>query len=167
MRICEPYLRGLCKCVLCAFGDGAKVPAVEDGKTGYRRNDQQNKAGETRGHVELEEEREKTVGNGNREGDERKKDRFHINWPLSVITVTFSVDFLERFFTPGSHFTSLKWGHKTWNQEKSCYAKEVKAWANRPVYQLICSEFQESGDWWQSIVRWESLQLKKPGTCQT
>lgn len=66
MRICEPYLRGLRKCILCAFGDGAKVSAVEDSKTGYRRNNQQNKAGETGGHVELEEERERTVGNGNR-----------------------------------------------------------------------------------------------------
>lgn len=98
MCICEPYLRGLCKCVLCAFGDGAQVPAVEDSKTGYRRNDQQNKAGETGGHVELEEGREKTVGNGHREGDEKEKERIFTSIGPYQVSVTFSVDFLERLF---------------------------------------------------------------------
>lgn len=52
------YLCGLCKCVLCGFGDGAKVSAIDNSKTGHRRNNQQHKAGETWGDVELEEERE-------------------------------------------------------------------------------------------------------------
>lgn len=53
------YLCGLSECVLCAFGDGAKVSAVDYGQTGHRRNDQQHKARQTGRDVELPEQREK------------------------------------------------------------------------------------------------------------
>lgn len=64
------YLCGLCKCVLCAFRDGAKVSAIYYSKTSHRRNNQQHKACKTGGHVELEEEREeRTAVNGNKKGE--------------------------------------------------------------------------------------------------
>lgn len=56
MCFCTLYLCGLCECILCAFGDGAKVSAIEYSKTGDRRNNQQHKACKTGGDVELEEE---------------------------------------------------------------------------------------------------------------
>lgn len=63
------YLCGLRKCILCAFGDGAEVSAVDNGQDSHRRNDQQYKASKAGRHIELEDER-KWKENERREDNE-------------------------------------------------------------------------------------------------
>ena len=51
------HLSGLSQGVLCAFGDGAQVSAIDHCKNSHGRDDHQHKRCKTGGHVELEEDR--------------------------------------------------------------------------------------------------------------